>query len=246
MGSYLILLWLLGISSYAHERQTVPCVQLLPELSRQSWGLFQQGTLVEPEDFKAYGLEGLNLKPGTRAFLLGKGSSAYVIRLTSPRGRTSVVKLYRLMDPHSTENLSAEKYQRDLAYLKRFAEATRHNPTETLEVVKVKKTDGGKLVMRLEDFKGFSLLEVLNLLKEESPEKYRAVVKDFNRRLDVFASDLVSAGFPISAVEEDISHPTVHAYTMRLSGLTSIYDIGLHANVLFDPQSGRFMLVDPF
>jgi hypothetical protein len=151
------------------------------------------------------------------------------------------------MDENERKDQSQQHYYRDKDYLERFRAASHHEPKNTLEVIGIQRAQDATRSLKLNDFQGFPIGEILDLLKESSPQKYAELVQEFNRRLDTFIGDLKAAGFVFEPVSTDLGHPTVHVYLMRNPiDKQRIVGVGLMPNVLFDPQTGRFMIVDPF
>ncbi len=244
------LLVVLAVPIYA-KRQVVPCVEIYPELTVWGRGLYHKGVAVDPAQFSEYGLTGLKLKEGSKVTRLGSGSTAMVFRITLPSGAAYVFKRYVSTEhtPNTTE--LAQKYQRDLHYLEWFAKATGHEvsghqATETIEVIKIGKVDQKNLTVKLADFKGFALIDVLDFMKGQDAVKYAALVAQYNQRVAVFVGDLRAAGMKVETAAKELNHPTLKTFQITLPNGTGPLDIAGHANTIYDPQTGRFMLVDPF
>lgn len=233
------------LATIANARQTTPCVEIYPELAVWGKGLYKRGEPVEPSAWAENGLTALKLKPGTKVTKLGKGSTAVVFRITPPGGSTYLFKRYVTTEFTPTTAELSQKYQRDLAHLELFANASKHDATETLEVIKVKKKDDGALTVKLNDFKGFALIDLLDFMKEQDTAKYDALVAQYNKRVDVFVGDLRAAGMKVEPAGKELNHPNLRAYHTTLPSEPGSLDVAGHANTIYDPQTGRFMIVDP-
>lgn len=131
-------------------------------------------------------------------------------------------------------------------------EASTRSPRDTLEIVSVSRVWTKDSAMKLEDVKGYPLPQVARVLRATGDASGLATLqKEFNRRLASFVEDMKASGkfTDLRKVEpgtlDNFEFPGFDQYVGKTAAGEYV-DFGDIGNVVFEPQSGRFVIVDPF
>jgi hypothetical protein len=165
----------------------------------RGWAPYASGTELSSAQVRARLAHVVPVEEIAHAFFLGAGSTGSSYRIVTASGTSYTLKLYE----NSGDGLhgAADAYHRDTDALRLYRQASSMRaPRDTLATIGVVEASDDGHFLLMDDVRGHDVARVLRLT--EFTSRRAPLVRESNRRLGTFVSDLQTLGMPIDRVRD--------------------------------------------